>query len=44
VLAQVGQADLALDAVNTALRLDPGLETNAEVSALREKLRGLLGK
>ncbi len=44
VLTQVGQADLALDSVNTALRLDPGLETNPEVAALREKLRGLLGK
>ncbi len=44
VLAATGQPDFALQAVETAIKLNPQLETDAEVSALREKLRQQLGK
>ncbi len=44
VLANLNQADLALQAVETAIRLDPSLETNDEVAALRARLRQQLGK
>lgn len=44
VLASVGQADLALQSVEAAIRLDPRLEQNAEVAQLREKLRKQIGK
>ena len=44
VLANLNQADLALQAVETAIRLDPSLETDDEVAALRARLRQQLGK
>jgi tetratricopeptide (TPR) repeat protein len=44
VLANVGQADLALQAVETAVRLDPRLAADEEVAQLREKLRKQIGK
>jgi tetratricopeptide (TPR) repeat protein len=44
VLASLNQADLGLQAVETAIRLDPSLETDEEVVALRAKLRQQLGK
>ena len=44
VLAGVGQFDLALQAVEIALRLNPDLEENAEVSELRAKLQKQIGK
>ncbi len=44
VLAGVGQSDLALQAVETAIRLNPELEQKAEVSELRAKLRKQIGK
>lgn len=44
VLANVGQADLALQSLEMAIRLDPRLETDEEVAQLREKLRKQIGK
>jgi tetratricopeptide (TPR) repeat protein len=44
VLLGVGQPDLALEAVEAAIRLDPALETDEEVASLRATLRKQLGK
>jgi uncharacterized protein (TIGR03790 family) len=44
VLAGVGQIDLALQTVEMAIRLNPDLQQNAEVSELRDKLRKKIGK
>ncbi len=44
VLAALGQADFALEAVEMAIRLDPSLENDEEVAPLREKLRKHVGK
>jgi uncharacterized protein (TIGR03790 family) len=44
VLAALGQVDLAMQAVETAVRLNPRLETDEQVVALRQKLRQQLGK
>jgi uncharacterized protein (TIGR03790 family) len=44
VLANMGQADAALESVETAIRLDPSLQQEAEVTALRDRLRKEIGK
>jgi len=44
VLAALGHADAALEAVEGAIRLDSRLETDEEVAALRGKLRKQIGK
>jgi uncharacterized protein (TIGR03790 family) len=44
VLLGVGQPDLALEAVEAAIRLDPALESDEEVASLRATLRKQLGK
>jgi uncharacterized protein (TIGR03790 family) len=44
VLAGMGQPDLALQAVEMAIRLDPSLERDEDVASLRDKLRKQIGK